>query len=79
MMRHSPSNLAFIRRHAAAGATANLIYLRILERLVWHGPIPSVDEIDEVMRSTRPAQAGTSGPPDAGRAVPSINSNGGRS
>lgn len=42
-MHHS--DLAYVLRLGRQGFDPDLIYSRIMERLVWHGAVPSPDEI----------------------------------
>lgn len=70
-MRQTARNRNYIRRLHARGLPPGTIYLRVLERMTWDGPLPSVDEISAIIGSphgeTGPAvsagdNAGAAGP-----------------
>lgn len=71
-MRQTPRNILFILQLDRKGVPPGIIYERCKERLVWDGPLPSMNDILHVTR-TPPARAVASGPDreavhDAGRA-----------
>jgi hypothetical protein len=55
MRTSSPADQAYVLRLAARGLNSGEIFCRIMERLVWRGSYPSVDEIEAFVASRAPA------------------------